>query len=149
MVLWRNVVFFLDVNLRQLLFCFLAYLSPPLINSPTLRSCNLLGRSSRSKCSIRSGSSWPRLPTALLLNCFVRRLEILVKLKSKQSNGTNHCQTWPVFLFQHTAGFQLVSAEELCSLALNREKKNKWSISYWKEQLYRKWMLIFSLSISP
>ena len=57
-----------------------AYLSPPLMNSPTLRSCNLLGRSSRSKCSMRSGSSWPRFPTEPL-NCFVRRFEMLVKLE--------------------------------------------------------------------
>ena len=55
------------------------YLSPPLMNSPTFRSCNLLGRSSISKCSIRSGSSWPRFPT-FPLNCDVRKLEILVRL---------------------------------------------------------------------
>ena len=51
----------------------------------------MLGLSSRSKCSIRSGSSWPRLPTAPL-NCFVRRLEMLVKLKieSNRINMKNH-----------------------------------------------------------
>ena len=70
--------------------CFLSYLSPPLMNSPTLRSCNLLGRSSRSKCSIRSGSSWPRLP-AEPLNCLVRRLEMLVKLEKHKSATLLNC----------------------------------------------------------
>lgn len=96
------------------------YLSPPLMNSPTFRSCNLLGRSSRSKCSIRSGSSWPRFP-AEPLSCLVRRLEILVKLKP-----TNH-PCWADASFSLTAGFQLVFGEEPYSWALNETNKNKYS----------------------
>ncbi len=96
--------------------CFLSYLSPPLMNSPTLRSCNLLGRSSRSKCSIRSGSSWPRLPTEPL-SCLVRRLEILVKLKKDK---LYIIIKFIIYNFYFTAGFQLVFGEEPYSWALNK-----------------------------
>jgi len=130
-VVWRSYTNILSEawtilldNVFFILQYFLAYLSPPLINSPTFRSCNLLGRNSRSKCSMRSGSSWPRLPTTPV-NCFVRRLEMLVKLENNDRLYYHHEVS---LISKHTAGFQLVSDEEPCSLALNR-KKNKWSIS--------------------
>jgi hypothetical protein len=98
---------------------FVSYLSPPLMNSPTLRSCNLLGRSSRSKCSIRSGSSWPLLPTEPL-SCLVRRLEMLVKLKK----DTFYIVTkFIIYNLYFTAGFQLVFGEEPYSWALNKKKQ--------------------------
>jgi len=96
----------------QLLTSF-SYLSPPLMNSPTLRSCNLLGRSSRSKCSIRSGSSWPRLPAEPLI-CLFRRLEMLVKLKQEK------IYIILKLIINTTAEFQLVFGEEPCSWALNK-----------------------------
>ncbi len=125
-VVWRSYTNILSEawtilldNVFFILQYFLAYLSPPLINSPTFRSCNLLGRNSRSKCSMRSGSSWPRLPTAPV-NCFVRRLEMLVKLENND-RLYYHDEVSPIS--KHTAGFQLVSDEEPCSLALNRKKE--------------------------
>ena len=106
------------------------YLSPPLMNSPTFRSCNLLGRSSISKCSMRSGSSWPRFPTAPL-NCFVRRLEILVRLEEKKTNLDDDRRS------SRTAGFQLFSAEEPYAWALKWRKDKRSISSMWLAHLPR------------
>ena len=121
-----------------LVWIFIAYLSPPLMNSPTFRSCNLLGRSSRSKCSIRSGSSWPRFPTEPL-SCLVRRLEILVKLKRKKKifhSDDQHAQSspsthrWISARFWRGALFMSSRQRETKSRIIKIEKNN---LRWWKK----------------